>query len=77
MERFATISQTKIDANMERFNEGMDPFKTLAVYVRKQEQCLETSVDAEDPISEVTIMTTGTKHAVASGDMSLAWREVV
>ena len=72
MERFAMILQTEIDANMETFNEGMDPSKTLAVYVRKHDQCLETSVDAEDPISETTMMTTGTKHAVASGDMTLA-----
>ena len=77
MERFTTISQTEIDANMETFNEGMEPSKTLAVYVRKQELCLETSVDTEDPISKATMMTTGTNHAVASGDMALAWREWV
>ena len=77
MERFTTISQTEIDANMEMFNEGMYPSKILAVYVQKQEQCLDNSVDAEDPISEATMMATGTKHAVASGDMSLAWRKWV
>ena len=66
------ISQDEIDKNMETFNQGMDPSKTLAVYVRKQEQCLETSVNVEDPISEATMMTTGTKHAVTSGDMALA-----
>ena len=75
MDRFATILQGKIDKNIKQFNQGMDPSKTLVVYVRKQEQCLETSVDAEDPISEATMMTTGTKHAVGSGDMALAWRE--
>ena len=42
MERFATILQTEIDANLETLNDGMDPSKILAVYVRKQEQCLET-----------------------------------
>ena len=31
MDRFATIFQTEINANMETFNEGMDLSKTLAV----------------------------------------------
>ena len=77
MEQFATILQTEIDANMETFNEGMDPSKTFVAYVRKQKQYLETSVDAEDPISKATMMTTGTKHSVASGDMALAWNKWV
>jgi hypothetical protein len=75
MDRFAKISQLEIDSNLESFNEGIDPSKTLAVYTRKQELCQETANDADVPITEATMVTTGTKHAVATGGMDQAWKE--
>jgi hypothetical protein len=74
MERFAKISQTEIDENLLEFNEGIDPSKTLAVYKRKQELCQEVAADAGVPITEATMVTTGTKHAVATGGMEEAWK---
>jgi hypothetical protein len=75
MDRFAKISQTEIDENLVRFNDGIDPTKTLAVYTRKQELCQETAADADVPITEATMVTTGTKHAVATGGMDQPWKE--
>ena len=75
MERFAHISQQEIDANLATFNEGIDPSKTLAIYTRKQEKCQEVANDAGVPITEATMVTTGTKHAVATGGMDQAWKE--
>ena len=75
MDRFAHISQEEIDANVARFNEGIDPTKTLALYTRKQELCQEIAHDAEVPISEATMVNTATKHAVATGGMDQPWRE--
>ena len=73
--RHAKISQPEINKNKKVFEEGIDASKTLAIYIRKQKTCLETSVNADDPISEVTMMTTGTRHAVATGNMQLVWRD--
>ena len=75
MDRFANISQCEIDENLASFNEGIDPTKTLAVYTRKQELCQETANDAAVPITEATMVTTGTKHAVATGGMDQPWKE--
>ena len=47
----------------------------LAVYTRKQELCQETANDADIPITETTMVTTGTKHAVATGGMDKQWKE--
>ena len=66
-----------MDKNKKVFKEGMDASKRLAIYIQKQETCLETSVDADNPISEATKTTTGTRHAVATGNMQLAWRDRV
>ncbi|KAL7531195.1 hypothetical protein ACHAXR_003897, partial [Thalassiosira sp. AJA248-18] len=74
MDRFAKISQVEIDANLVEFNEGIDPSKTLAVYTRKQELCQEIANDAGVEITEATMVTTGTKHAVAAGGMDDAWK---
>ncbi len=75
MDRFAKISQQEIDDNLKSFNEGIDPSRPLAVYTRKQELCQETASDAHVPIDEATMVTTGTKHAVATGGMDQAWKE--
>ena len=72
---YAQISQPDMDANMAEFNIGMDPILPLAVYTRKQEKCQVFASDAGVPISEATMVTTGTKHALATGNMTLAWRE--
>jgi hypothetical protein len=72
MDRFAKISQQEIDDNLKSFNEGIDPSRPLAVYTRKQELCQETASDAHVPIDEATMVTTGTKHAVATGGMDQA-----
>ena len=74
MERFAKISQQEIDANLASFNEVIDPSRTLAVYTRKQELCQEVATDAEVPITEATMVTTGTKHALAAGRVEDAWK---
>ena len=74
MDRFANISQTEIDDNLAEFNKGIDPSRTLAVYTRKQELCQEVANDAGVEITESTMVTTGTKHAVAAGGMDEAWK---
>ena len=75
MDCFAQISQSKIDGNLITFNKGIDPSKTLAVYTRKQEFCQETANGADVPITEASMVTTGTKHAVATCGMDQAWKE--
>ena len=70
--RHAKISQPEIGKNKQVFEQGIDASKTLAIYIRKQEACLETSVDADDPFSDATMVSTGTRHAVATGSMQLA-----
>ena len=74
MDRYANISQSEIDANLITFNEGIDPSKTLAIYIRKQEICQEVASDARVPINESTMVTTGKKHAVSTGGMDEAWK---
>ena len=74
MDRFANISQAMIDKNLATFNEGIDPTRTLAVYTRKQEVCQEIAADANVPITEATMVTTGTKHAVATGGLEEEWK---
>ena len=46
----------------------------IAVYIRKQELCQEMAENAHVPITEDTTVTTGTKHAVATGGMDDALR---
>ena len=74
MDRFARISQTEIDANLKEFYEGIDPSRTLAMYTRKQELCQEVALDAHVEITKNTMVSTGTKHAVAAGGMDEAWK---
>ena len=75
MDRFAKISQTEIDANVTRFNKGIYPTLTLAVYMRKQEICQEPASNSGLSISEETMITMGTKNSVATGGMEVAWRK--
>jgi hypothetical protein len=72
---YAQISEPDMDDNMTEFNIGMDPILPLAVYTRKQEKCRDFATDTGVPISEATMVTTGTKHALATRNMTLAWRE--
>ncbi len=69
----AVYTTTSWIASLE-FNEGIDPSLTLAVYTRKQEKCQEIAADAEVPITEATMVTTGTKHAVATGGLEQEWK---
>ena len=57
---YAQISQPDMDNNMYEFNIGMDPILPLAIYTRKQEKCKVFATDAGVPISNATMVTTGT-----------------
>lgn len=74
-DRYCQIDQSDIDKNMEIFQQGIDPTLPLSVYIRKQENCQDFAKDARVPISEQTMVTTGTKHALQSGDFTAAWKE--
>ena len=72
---YAQISQPDLDDNMTEFNIGIDSGLPLAVYTRKQEKCQIFAADAGVPISDELMVTTGSKHALSSGNMTLNWRE--
>jgi hypothetical protein len=72
---YAQISQPNLNDNLTDFNTGINPILPLAVYTRKQEKCQVFAHDAGVPISNATMVTTGTKHALATGNMTLAWRK--
>jgi hypothetical protein len=72
---YAQISQPDLDDNLMEFNTGIDPILPLAVYTRKQEKFQVFTDNASVPISDATMVTTGTKHAFATRNMTLAWRE--
>ena len=72
---YAQIRQPDLDDNLTKFNTEIDPGLPLAVYTRKQEKCQVFATDAGAPISDVTMVTTGCKRAIASGNMTLGWRE--
>jgi hypothetical protein len=72
---YAQISQPDLNDNMTNFHSGIDSSLPLAVYMRKQEKCQVFAADAGVPISDKTMVTTGTKHALACGNMTLAWRK--
>jgi hypothetical protein len=69
---YATISQPDIDDNMVGFHTGIDSHLPLAVYTRKQEKCQTFALDTGIPISEVTMVLTGTNAAINCGGMELA-----
>ena len=60
--------------NLDTFNEPIDARCTLSVYIRNKELCQEMSKDAHVPITEATMVTTVTKHAVATVGMDDGWR---
>ena len=72
---YAQISQPDLDDNMTEFNIGIDSSLPLAVYTRKQEKCQIFAADAGVPISDELMVTTRSKHALSSGNMTLNWRE--
>ncbi len=59
--------------NMAEFITGTKPSLPLAVYTHKQEKCQMFAQDAGVPISEATMVTTGTKATLNCGGMELAW----
>jgi hypothetical protein len=72
---YAQISQPNLDDNLTDFNTRINLILPLAVYTRKQKKCQVFANNASIPISDATMVTTGTKHALATGNMTLAWRE--
>jgi hypothetical protein len=72
---YAQISQPDLDDNMTDFHSGINSGLPLAVYTRKQEKCQVFAANAGVPISNKTMIITGTKHTLACGNMTLAWRE--
>jgi hypothetical protein len=56
-------------------NQGIDPNLPLAIYTRKQEECQIFVQDTGMPISKEMMVTTGAKHALNCGNMTLAWQE--
>ncbi len=62
---YAQICQPDLDNSLANFNMGIDPGLLLAVYTRKQEHCQVFALDVAVPISEATMVTTGTKHTLA------------
>ena len=72
---YAQISQPDLDDNMTDFHSGINSGLPLAIYTRKQEKFQVFAADASVPISDKTMITTGTKHTLACGNMMLAWRK--
>ena len=74
-DRYCHIDQADLDANLVRFNQGIDPSVPLILYIRKQEDCQEFANDGHVQISEETMVTTGTKHALQCGAFTDSWKE--
>jgi hypothetical protein len=72
---YTQISQPDPDDNMTNFHSGIDSGLPLAIYMRKQEKCQVFATNAGVPISGKTMITTGIKHTLACGNMTLAWRK--
>jgi hypothetical protein len=72
---YTQIIQPNLDNNLADFNTGIDPGLPLAVYTRKQEPCQVFALDAGVPMSKATMVTTGTKYALACGNMTMAWHK--
>jgi hypothetical protein len=71
----AQISLLDLDDNMTNFHSSINSGLPLAVYTRKQEKCQVFAANAGVPISDETMIITGTKHALACSNMMLAWHE--
>jgi hypothetical protein len=70
---YAQISQPDVNNNLANFNKGIDPSLPLVVYTRKQKCCQVFALNVAVPISKATMVTTGTKHSLACGNMTMAW----
>jgi hypothetical protein len=72
---YCHIDQADLDKNLNCFNQGINPSVPLVVYIRKQEDCQEFAHDGHVDISEATMVTTGTKHAIQCSAFTDAWKE--
>jgi hypothetical protein len=73
---YAQVSQPDLDNNITDFHFDINSGLPLAVYMRKKEKCQVFAANAGVPIiSDKTMITTGTKHALVCGNMTLAWRK--
>ncbi|KAL7474280.1 hypothetical protein ACHAW6_000258 [Cyclotella cf. meneghiniana] len=72
---YCHINQSDLDANLEKFNQGIDPSVPLIAYICKQEDCQEFANDGHVQISEETMVTTGTKHALQCRAFTESWKE--
>jgi hypothetical protein len=70
---YAQISQPDLDDNMTNFHSSIN--WGLPIYTRKQEKCQVFAANVRVPISDKTMITTGTKHTLAWGNKTFAWRE--
>jgi hypothetical protein len=70
---YATILKPDVNDKMTEFHTGIVPALPLAVYTCKQKNCLTFTLNAGIPISEATMVSTGTKAAINCGSMELAW----
>jgi hypothetical protein len=69
---YAQISQPDQDDNMTDFHSSINLGLPLTIYTRKHEKCQVFATHAGVPISNKTMITTGTKHALACSNMPLA-----
>jgi ribosomal protein S10 len=74
-DRYCHIDQANLDANLEKFNQGINPSVPLIAYIRKQEDCQEFANEGHVQISEETMVTTSTKHALQCGAFTESWKE--
>jgi hypothetical protein len=72
---YTRISQPDLDDNMTNFHSDINLGLPLVIYTRKKEKCQVFAANAGVPISNKTMITTGTKHALVCGNMTLAWHK--
>ena len=61
--------------NWQQLEQPMDPNKPFVVYTNWQEKCQSFAADANEPITEATMINTGLMHVIATGLMTTAYRE--
>jgi hypothetical protein len=72
---YAQINQPDLDNNMTNFHSAINSSLPLAFCTRKHEKCQVFAANSGVPTSNKTMVTTGTKHTLACGNMTLPWRE--
>jgi hypothetical protein len=72
---YATILQPDVEDNMTEFHTGISPALSLAIYTCKQVNCQTFALNAGIPISEATMVSTGTKAGINCGGMELMRRK--